>query len=30
LRQATLKLLRSKRYDHPFYWAPFVVIGNGR
>ena len=29
LRQAALKLLRSKRYDHPFYWAPFVVIGNG-
>jgi CHAT domain-containing protein len=28
-RQATLKLLKSKRYDHPFYWAPFVVIGNG-
>jgi CHAT domain-containing protein len=29
LRQASLKLLRGKRYDHPFYWAPFVVIGNG-
>ncbi|HEV8483041.1 MAG TPA: tetratricopeptide repeat protein [Blastocatellia bacterium] len=29
LRQAALKLLRGKQFDHPFYWAPFVVIGNG-
>ena len=29
LRQAALKLLRGKPYDHPYYWAPFVVIGNG-
>ena len=18
-----------RRYDHPYYWAPFVLIGNG-
>jgi CHAT domain-containing protein/Tfp pilus assembly protein PilF len=29
LRQAEMKLLRSKQYSHPFYWAGFVVIGDG-
>src|SRR5262249_21662636 len=29
LRTAALKLLRSERYRHPFYWAGFVVVGNG-
>lgn len=29
LRLATLKLLKSGPYSHPFYWAPFVVIGDG-
>ncbi len=29
LRQAALKLLHSDQYAHPFYWAPFVVVGNG-
>jgi CHAT domain-containing protein/Tfp pilus assembly protein PilF len=29
LRQAALKLRRSNEYSHPFYWAGFVVIGNG-
>jgi CHAT domain-containing protein len=28
LRQAQLKLLRSPDYQHPFYWAPFVLVGN--
>jgi CHAT domain-containing protein len=27
LRAAQLKLRRDPRYSHPFYWAPFVVIG---
>jgi len=30
LRQAMLKLLKSKEYGRPFYWAGFVVVGNGR
>ena len=30
LRQAALKLLRSSEYRHPFYWAGFVVVGDGR
>ena len=29
LRQAMLKLLRSKEYNRPFFWAGFVVVGNG-
>ncbi|MDJ0708257.1 MAG: CHAT domain-containing protein, partial [Leptolyngbyaceae cyanobacterium MO_188.B28] len=28
LRQAQLQLLRQSAYQHPFYWAPFVLIGN--
>ena len=28
MRQAALKLLGSNRYNHPFYWAPFIVIGD--
>jgi CHAT domain-containing protein/tetratricopeptide (TPR) repeat protein len=29
LRQAELELLASPQYKHPFYWAGFVMIGNG-
>ncbi len=29
LRVAALNLLRTDQYRHPFYWAPFVVIGLG-
>ncbi|MEO1348071.1 MAG: CHAT domain-containing protein [Cyanobacteria bacterium J06635_15] len=28
LRQAQLSLLQDNRYEHPFFWAPFVLIGN--
>jgi CHAT domain-containing protein len=30
LRQAQLDLLlhTNGQYSHPFYWAPFVIIGN--
>ena len=30
LRQAQLSLLRSSNYQHPYHWAPFVLIGNWR
>jgi CHAT domain-containing protein len=30
LRQAQLELLQDKRWSHPFYWAPFVLIGDWR
>lgn len=28
LRRAQLKLIRSDEFAHPFFWAPFVLIGN--
>ncbi|MGC1245697.1 MAG: CHAT domain-containing protein, partial [Spirulinaceae cyanobacterium] len=28
LRQAQLKLLKNPLYNHPYYWAPFVLVGN--
>jgi len=30
LRNAMLGLLRGGPYRHPFYWAGFVVVGDGR
>lgn len=29
LQRAALSLLKDKRYSHPFYWAGFIVVGNG-
>ena len=29
LRQAALKLMKARQTSHPFYWAGFVLIGNG-
>ena len=28
LRQAQLELIRSEQFNHPYYWAPFVLVGN--
>ncbi len=30
LRQAALKLLKNPETNHPFYWAGFVLVGDGR
>ena len=30
LRQAELQVLRKAGTSHPFYWAGFVLIGDGR
>ena len=27
LQQARLKMIQSKKYSHPYYWAPFILIG---
>ena len=29
LRAASLAIRRNPAYQHPFYWAPFVLIGAG-
>ena len=29
LRQAALALAHQTRWSHPFYWAPFVMLGDG-
>jgi CHAT domain-containing protein len=29
LRAAALELMKSGPYRHPFYWAGFVVVGDG-
>lgn len=29
LRRAQLKLIESKQYAHPFYWAPYALVGDG-
>jgi CHAT domain-containing protein/Tfp pilus assembly protein PilF len=29
LRQAALKLLGKSQYQHPYYWAGFIVVGDG-
>jgi CHAT domain-containing protein len=30
LRQAQLKLMKDGKHRHPFYWAAFVLVGDGR
>jgi CHAT domain-containing protein len=30
LRQAALKLMKNPGASHPFYWAGFVLVGDGR
>lgn len=30
MRQAQLTMLKNPNYEHPFYWAPFIVSGDWR
>lgn len=30
MQQAELEVQKNRRFAHPFFWAPFNVIGNGR
>jgi CHAT domain-containing protein len=29
MRRAALKLMADNKYSHPFYWAAFIVVGDG-
>lgn len=29
MRRAAMKLMAERRYEHPFYWAGFIVVGDG-
>ena len=28
LREAQIALMHSKKYSHPYYWSPFILVGN--
>jgi CHAT domain-containing protein len=28
LRQAQLSLMKDEQYEHPYFWAPFILVGN--
>jgi CHAT domain-containing protein len=28
LQQAQLSLMKDKQYEHPYFWAPFILVGN--
>ena len=30
LRNAQLKVMKDPRYNHPYYWAPFILMGDWR
>jgi CHAT domain-containing protein len=30
MREAQLAMIAGKRYSAPFYWAPFVLVGDWR
>jgi CHAT domain-containing protein len=30
LQRAQLTLISDKKYSHPFYWAPFILVGDFR
>ena len=30
LRQAALALKRDGKHSHPYFWAPFILVGDGR
>jgi CHAT domain-containing protein len=30
MREARLRMIAAKRYSTPFYWAPFVLVGDWR
>jgi CHAT domain-containing protein len=28
LQQAQIKIMQKEEYSHPYYWAPFVLVGD--
>ena len=29
LRRAAIKVMKSRKYNHPLYWSGFIVVGDG-
>jgi CHAT domain-containing protein len=30
LQNAKIEMMHDERYSHPYYWAPFILIGDWR
>ena len=28
LQKAQIKVMETKKYSHPYFWAPFILVGN--
>ncbi len=28
IQKAQLEVMKTKEYEHPYYWAPFILVGD--